>query len=279
MYGWVHICQISSVPSLKVNKVAGVEEERASLEMHYAHFQVENVRSAQTLSPAPLDGTSTPHTILPELSATLLVINAVSGASASVSILYILTGLRRHPRPDAIVKICLLASLLLAQISQLLGHVVPSTACCTAMLVCTLCFCLAAGLSLTATIQHLSVLQRGGTCKATCHLLVIVLIPLAVSGGYIALDDTIRIGVPQAFQSFPHCWIQDPTKMGIFVLVPLLTCTVVNLYYLVRIAMRCAAPGCMQYILLTQAALLFLLYTVAMVTGILTAFVDLESLH
>ncbi|XP_066301039.1 uncharacterized protein [Branchiostoma lanceolatum] len=265
--------QISFDGPLKVSKdIGGFEEARASFEN-----DLENVRSAQTLSPVVYE-TTTPNMILPKLSATFLVTNTVSGASASVSILSFLTSLRRHPRPDTVVKICLLTSLLLAQISQLLGQVVPSAACCTAMLVCTLCFCLVAGLSLTATIQHLSALQRGGTCKANGRLLVIVLIPLAMSGGYIALDDTIRIGVPPSFNNFPHCWIQDPTKMGIFVVVPLLVCTVVDLYYLVRIAMRCAAAGCVQYSFLTQAALLFLLYTVAMATGILTAFVGVESL-
>ncbi|XP_035658378.1 uncharacterized protein LOC118403714 [Branchiostoma floridae] len=285
------ICrQISSAAPPRMGKVAnGVQETRASLEdsarplLSASLGNPENVRSAndplggsaQTSRPT-VDDTPAPNTRLPKLSATFLVINTVSGASASISILSFLFSLRRHPRPDTVMKICLLTCLLLAQISQLLGQVVPSAACCTAMLVCTLCFCLAASLSLTATIQHLSVLQRGGTCKATGHLLVIVLIPLAVSGGYVALDDNIRIGVPQTFHVLSHCWIRDPTKMAIFVVVPILISTVVDLYYLLRVAIRCAAADCVQYSFLAQAALLFVPYTGVMTTGILTAFVGVE---
>ncbi|KAI8492383.1 hypothetical protein Bbelb_298360 [Branchiostoma belcheri] len=266
--------QISPAALMKFSQVPGVEETRVSLEN-----DPDNVLSAPTPSIVTVDSTPTPHTVLPKLSATFIVVNTVTGASASVSILSFLSSLRHHPRPDTVVKICFLTSLLLAQTSQVVGQVVPSAACCTAMLVCTLCFCLAAGLSLTATIQHLSILQRGGTCKVAGHLLVILLIPLAMSGGYIALDDSIRMGTSQESHSFPHCWIQDPTKMAIFVAGPFLICTAINLYYLLRIAMRCAAADCMQYFFLTQAALLFLPYTVAMTTGILTAFVGVESLR
>ncbi|XP_019629877.1 PREDICTED: uncharacterized protein LOC109474108 [Branchiostoma belcheri] len=266
--------QISPDALMKFSQVPGVEETRASLEN-----DPDNVRSAPTPSIVTVDSTPTPHTVLPKLSATFIVVNTVTGASASVSILSLLSSLRHHPRPDTVVKICFLTSLLLAQTSQVVGQVVPSAACCTAMLVCTLCFCLAAGLSLTATIQHLSILQRGGTCKVAGHLLVILLIPLAMSGGYIALDDSIRMGASQESHSFPHCWIQDPTKMAIFVAAPFLICTAINLYYLLRIAMRCAAADCVQYFFLTQAALLFLPYTIAMTTGILTAFVGVESLR
>ncbi|KAI8492384.1 hypothetical protein Bbelb_298370 [Branchiostoma belcheri] len=266
--------QISPASLMKFSQVPGVEETRGSLEN-----DPDNVLSAPTLSIVTVDSTPTPHTVLPKLSATFIVVNTVTGASASVSILSLLSSLRHHPRPDTVVKICFLTSLLLAQISQVVGQVVPSAACCTAMLVCTLCFCFAAGLSLTATIHHLSILQRGGTCKVAGHLLVILLIPLAMSGGYIALDDSIRMGTSQESHSFPHCWIQDPTKMAIFVAGPFLICTIINLYYLLRIAMRCAAADCMQYFFLTQAALLFLPYTVAMTTGILTAFVGVESLR
>ncbi|XP_078661664.1 uncharacterized protein LOC144905761 [Branchiostoma floridae x Branchiostoma belcheri] len=266
--------QISPDALMKFSQVPGVEETRASLEN-----DPDNVRSAPTPSIVTVDSTRTPPTVLPKLSATFIVVNTVTGASASVSILSLLSSLRHHPRPDTVVKICFLTSLLLAQTSQVVGQVVPSAACCTAMLVCTLCFCLAAGLSLTATIHHLSILQRGGTCKVAGHLLVILLVPLAMSGGYIALDDSIRMGTSQESHSFPHCWIQDPTKMAIFVAGPFLICTAINLYYLLRIAMRCAAADCVQYFFLTQAALLFLPYTVAMTTGILTAFVGVESLR
>ncbi|XP_078581528.1 uncharacterized protein LOC144864961 [Branchiostoma floridae x Branchiostoma japonicum] len=258
-------------PTEEVPKDAGVTQAGESLENDHVDHQ------APALN--PIDELPTQNSYFPQQSATFLVINTVSGASAVVSILYLLSGLRRFARPESAVKICLLTSLLLAQISQLLGQVVPSAACCTAMLVCTLCFCLAASLSLTATIQHLSVLQRGGTCKAAAQLLVIVVTPLAMSGGYVALDDSTRIGAPRPLTSPPFCWIDDPAKMAITMVVPLVICTLVDLYYLLRMSMTCATTDGMQYSSLALGALLFVPFTAAMMTGVLTAYFDSELLR
>ncbi|CAH1241527.1 ENPP1 [Branchiostoma lanceolatum] len=265
--------KISFVPPKEVRKDVGVKEVGDSLE--------NDPYGQQALTPSPIeDGvlpTQSPD--FPQQSATFLVINTVSGASAVVSILYLLSGLRHFARAESTVKICLLTCLLLAQVSQLVGQVVPSAACCTAMLVCTLCFCLAASLSLTATIQHLSVLQRGGTCTVTCHLLVIVLIPLSMSGGYIALDDSIRMEAPRPLTTFQICWIDDPVKMAITMVVPALICTLVDLYYLIRMSVACATANDLQYSFLAQGALLFLPFTVAMTTGVLTAYFDSDLLR
>ncbi|XP_066299994.1 uncharacterized protein [Branchiostoma lanceolatum] len=264
--------KISFVPPVEVREDVGVKEAGDSLE-NYPDDQ-------QPLTPSPIeDDLPTKNPNFPQKSATFLVINTVSGASAVVSILYLLSGLRHFARAESTVKICLLTCLLLAQVSQLVGQVVPSAACCTAMLVCTLCFCLAASLSLTATIQHLSVLQRGGTCTVTCHLLVIVLIPVAMSGGYIALDDSIRMGAPRPLTTFQICWIDDPVKMAITVVVPVLICTLVDLYYLIRMAKMYATVDGPQYSFLAQGALLFLPFTVAMTTGVLTAYFDSDLLR
>ncbi|XP_078581488.1 uncharacterized protein LOC144864935 [Branchiostoma floridae x Branchiostoma japonicum] len=126
-------------PTEEVPKDAGVKQAGESLENDHDDHQ-EPTQS-------PIGELPTQNSYFPQQSATFLVINTVSGASAVISILYLLSGLRRFARAESAVKICLLTSLLLAQISQLLGQVVPSAACCTAMLVCTLCFCLAASLS------------------------------------------------------------------------------------------------------------------------------------
>eukprot|EP00058_Branchiostoma_floridae_P006716 XP_002592204.1 hypothetical protein BRAFLDRAFT_84630 [Branchiostoma floridae] len=258
-------------PTEEVPKDAGVKQAGESLENDHDDHQ-EPTQS-------PIGELPTQNSYFPQQSATFLVINTVSGASAVISILYLLSGLRRFARAESAVKICLLTSLLLAQISQLLGQVVPSAACCTAMLVCTLCFCLAASLSLTATIQHLSVLQRGGTCKAAAHLLVIVVIPLAMSGGYVALDDSIRMGAPRPLTSPPFCWIDDPAKMAITMVVPLVICTLVDLYYLLRMSMTCATTDGVQYSSLALGALLFVPVTATMTTGVMTAYIDSELLR
>eukprot|EP00058_Branchiostoma_floridae_P006714 XP_002592202.1 hypothetical protein BRAFLDRAFT_84628 [Branchiostoma floridae] len=258
-------------PTEEVPKDAGVTQAGESLENDHDDHQ------APTQS--PIEELPTQNSYFPQQSATFLVINTVSGASAVVSILYLLSGLRRFAGAESAVKICLLTSLLLAQISQLLGQVVPSAACCTAMLVCTLCFCLAASLSLTATIQHLSVLQRGGTCKAAAHLLVIVVTPLAMSGGYVALDDSIRMGAPRPLASPPFCWIDDPAKMAITMVVPLVICTLVDLYYLLCMSMTCATTDGVQYSSLALGVLLFVPFTAAMTTGVMTAYFDSELLR
>ncbi|XP_078581235.1 uncharacterized protein LOC144864772 [Branchiostoma floridae x Branchiostoma japonicum] len=258
-------------PTEEVPKDAGVTQAGESPENDHDDHQ------APTQS--PIDELPTQNSYFPQQNATFLVINTVSGASAVISILYLLSGLRRFACAESAVKICLLTSLLLAQISQLLGQVVPSAACCTAMLVCTLCFCLATSLSLTATIQHLSVLQRGGTCKAVAHLLVIVVIPLAMSGGYVALDDSIRMGAPRPLASPPFCWIDDPAKMAITMVVPLVICTLVDLYYLLRMSLTCATTDGVQYSSLALGALLFVPFTAAMATGVMTAYFDSELLR
>ncbi|XP_019629946.1 PREDICTED: uncharacterized protein LOC109474154 [Branchiostoma belcheri] len=273
--------KISFVPPKQVRKDTGVKVAEASFEND--PDDLPELTPSPTKSPyeflGPTDNLATQSLNFPQQSATFLVINTVSGASALVSILYLISGLRHYARAESAVKIWLLACLLLAHISQVVGQVVPSAACCTAMLVCTLCFCLAAGLSLTATIHHLSILQRGGTCKAAGHLLVIVLIPMAMSGGYVALDDSIRMGASQPLYSLPICWIDDPVKMAVAVVVPLLICTLVDLYFLLRIAMRCVTADIVQYRFLAQGALLFLPFTAAMTTGVLTAYNDSEPLR